>query len=190
VEERQLIDGAQHGDLDSFQLLVAQHANTIWRTIRVLVDDPALAEDIVQESWVEAWKRLPGFDGGCSFRRWLLAIIAHRSRHPIRREAYPAIDSDQKLYLTGEQEQKDPPFFTSNPNLGAILTSLPIEQRCALKLHCYAGLAPDEIALVLRLPAGTVTSQLHRALNDVRAHLKENRATRKLLEHYSERKHE
>ena len=190
MEERQLIDGAQHGDLDSFRLLMARYAGTVWRTIKVLIEDPALAEDAAQESWVEVWKKLPDFDGNGSFRRWLLAIIAHRSRHPTRRQTHAALNSDLKLYLTGDQDHKDQSFFTSNPNLGTILTSLPIEQRCALKLHCYAGLTPDEIALVLRLPPGTVTSQLQHAMYDVRSHLEKNHTTRRLLEHYSERNHE
>src|SRR5579884_2486109 len=118
VEERQLIDGARHGDLDAFRLLLARNADTVWRTIRVLIEDPALAEDTVQESWVEAWRRLPDFKGGYPFRRWLLAIIAQRSRHPTRREAHPAMDSNQELFLTGEPDHKDSSFFTANPNLG------------------------------------------------------------------------
>ncbi len=76
--ERELIDRAQAGEAIAFEQLAEQHAARLWRCALALGKDGHWAEDLAQETLVEAWRSLARFDGRCQFSTWLYGILRHR----------------------------------------------------------------------------------------------------------------
>ena len=72
--ERELIDRAQAGEAIAFERLAEQHAARLWRCALALGKDGHWAEDLAQETLVEAWRCLARFDGRCKFSTWLYGI--------------------------------------------------------------------------------------------------------------------
>jgi RNA polymerase sigma-70 factor, ECF subfamily len=174
--EEQCIRSAQEGDPAAFRELIEIYARAVWRVVHVLVADSTLAEDAVQETWLDVWRALPQFDTSRPFRPWLLTIAANRCHKTMRRRALPiiALDSPEALNLADEQDvSAELVRKETSAELTALLAALPQMQRRILQLRYYASLDLTEIALVLNVPLGTVKSRLHRAIQMVRARLEE-----------------
>ncbi|HKD77011.1 MAG TPA: sigma-70 family RNA polymerase sigma factor [Ktedonobacterales bacterium] len=175
--EDQCLRAARQGDPAAFRELIELHAQAVWRVVHILIPDKTLAEDAVQETWLDIWRGLPQFDVSRPFRPWLLTIAANRCRKSLRRRALPiiALDSPEALNLADEQDvAADLVRRETSAELTALLAALPQEQRRLLQLRYYAALDLPEIALVLNVPLGTVKSRLHRAIQVVRTRLEEH----------------
>jgi RNA polymerase sigma-70 factor (ECF subfamily) len=172
--EQDLIRRAQAGDQAAFRQLVERYADVAWRTARALLPERTLAEDAVQEAWLDAWRGLARFELGRPFRPWLVTLVANRSRKAVRR-APPLqvpLDVEGAGKLPGGE---DPGEYWLRAEaaieVGAALAALPAEQERVLALRYFAELELAEIATVTGAPLGTVKSRLHRALDAVRARL-------------------
>jgi len=77
-EERELIDRARAGEAIAFEQLAEQHAARLWRCALALGKNGHWAEDLSQETLVEAWRSMARFDGRCQFSTWLYGILRHR----------------------------------------------------------------------------------------------------------------
>src|SRR5215475_3061148 len=84
-EEVDLIRSAQAADQEAFRALVERYRLPVLRTARILLADSALAEDVAQEAWVNAWRALSQFDRARPFRPWILRIVANCCRMELRR---------------------------------------------------------------------------------------------------------
>jgi RNA polymerase sigma-70 factor, ECF subfamily len=133
--------------------------------LKARLGDRRLAEEVLQEVMVAAWRAAPRFRGECRVRTWLLAIARTRAinayQREIRRTALDVPISHTQDEMTGEAP-------VSYGDLEAGLKSLPAEQREALELVFYHGLSLQETAQVLQVPLGTVKSRLHRAKAQLR----------------------
>ncbi len=169
-----LIRRARIGDQRAFQQLVESYSAIGWRTARVLLSNPDLVEDVLQEAWIDAWSGLPRFHEDRPFRPWLLAIIANRCRMAIRRQSISTVPLE---YISiDEVIDPDDPLESllvqeSGIELQDVLAKLPIEQQRVLELRFFAELDLAEIALITDTPLGTVKSRLHRALHTLRTRL-------------------
>jgi len=173
-EDSDLIRLAQAADQEAFRALVERYRLPVLRTARILLADAALAEDVAQEAWVNAWRALGQFDRTRPFRPWILRIVANCCRMELRRRhdaaaplerAEPARLSDQHDLLAEVVRREE------YAALDAAMASLPPPQRRIVALRYRADLELGEIALVTGLPLGTVKSRLHRALAAIRAHV-------------------
>ena len=167
---------AQKGDHQAFQRLVEEFHAVAWRTARVLLRDPALAEDVLQEAWIDAWRGLPRLRHPETFRSWLLSVVANRCLMTLRRSVPATVSLENgldALALPGETGDALAQVLRqeTSTDLHAAVAALPVEQQRVLELRYFADLELSEIALVTSLPLGTVKSRLHRALNALRASL-------------------
>lgn len=192
MDEALLLTRASQGDALAFQRLVEHYAGLVSRLARTLLADHALAEDAAQEAWVDVWRGLPRFDTGQPFRPWLLTIVANRCRKAARRRSLPTVSLDGEAAHAPDDapdsEADDAPGWLGERPLGrdiaedalhgealrevgAIIATLPAEQRRILALRFFADLELAEIALLIGAPLGTVKSRLHRALGALRERL-------------------
>jgi RNA polymerase sigma-70 factor (ECF subfamily) len=168
-----LIRRAAQGDQQAFRRLMDAYAALAQRTALALLGDRGLAEDALQEAWLDVWRAIPRFQVGRPFRPWLLCIVAHRARKQTRRRL------PTWLPLTGAilaGRTTDSPFapWTGpglDDTLGAALRTLSPEQQQVLALRYFADLDLAEIARLTGVPVGTVKSRLHRALQSLRTRL-------------------
>jgi RNA polymerase sigma-70 factor (ECF subfamily) len=168
--EAELVRRSRQGDVAAFRQLVATHAEPLWRCARALCRDDHEAEDLTQETLVEAWRSLTRFDESRQFSTWLYGILRHRFL-TARRKPRPV--------ASGEGQAADRPGRETSPPVAAeraeearlvqaAVAALPAEHRVVVELRFFAGASLDEIATLVGCPLGTVKSRLHRALEKLR----------------------
>jgi RNA polymerase sigma-70 factor, ECF subfamily len=170
-DESKLIDRAQTGEISAFEQLTRRHAEALWRCAFALAKDGHWAEDLAQETLIEAWRCLPRFDGRCRFSTWLYGILRHRflkgRRHA---NAVPLSKSD----LLGNEPSADrSPDCSAEASedahrLRQAVARLPEEHRLVVELRFFAGATLDNMAAALDCPLGTIKSRLHYALEKLR----------------------
>lgn len=183
MDEAELIQHAQQGDLDSFNRLVLAYQGMAYSVAFRIMGEPASAEDATQEAFFSAYRAIRRFRGG-SFRGWLIRIVTHACYDELRRrKRRPSISLQD---LTAEPEDLEPdsnPALTSpdeGPESAAerselargiqeCLERLPPEFRVVAVLADIQGFEYQEVATAIGKPVGTVKSRLARA----RARLRE-----------------
>jgi RNA polymerase sigma-70 factor (ECF subfamily) len=105
VSETELIERARAGDADAFGELVERHKVAVYRAARIALRSADEAEDVAQEAFVAAYRKLGEFRGEASFKTWLLAITWNFARSR-RRTARLFL---QRFTSSDEREVQDPP---------------------------------------------------------------------------------
>ena len=168
-----LIARAQQADQDAFATVIQQYGDVAWRTAWVLTGSHTLAEDAVQEAWLEAWQNLHRYDSTRPFRPWLLAIVAHHS-HRFTRNLHHHADVfliDETLLPARDDVAEHYLHQEVDAEIRQAIATLSSDQREVIDLRFFAELELTEIADVLNIPVGTVKSRLHRALQLLRSRL-------------------
>jgi RNA polymerase sigma-70 factor (ECF subfamily) len=155
---------ARDGDPDALAGLVRRTQSEVWRFTAALVD-PGSADDLTQETYLRAFRALPGFEGRSSVRTWLLGIArrvcADHLRAVVRRRRL-----DARL---AAQAYTDVPHPDPARRLGVhdLLRRLSEERRTAFVLTQVVGLSYAEAAAVEEVPIGTIRSRVARARDDL-----------------------
>ncbi len=170
-DQRELINRAQAGEAAAFQQLAEQYAARLWRCALALGKDSHWAEDLAQETLVEAWRSLARFDGRCRFSSWLYGILRHRFLKGRRQQNAARLSVSDHLgevQCTAYTPDRSAEASEDAVRVRRAVASLPDEHRLAVELRFFAGATLDEIAAVLDCPLGTVKSRLHYALEKLR----------------------
>ncbi|HTX64839.1 MAG TPA: RNA polymerase sigma factor [Opitutaceae bacterium] len=154
-------------DRAAFGELVGRHQSAVRRFLRHLTGgDAALADDLAQDTFVQAYRGLARFRGDAAFLSWLLGI-AHNHWRNARRKARDVPLQPEHLAAL---EPAAPPSAASDlrHDLAAALGHLAPDERTAIHLCYQHGLSHGEAARVLGWPLGTVKSHLARAKDKLR----------------------
>jgi RNA polymerase sigma-70 factor (ECF subfamily) len=185
-----LVRRARGGDLPAFNSLVLRYQDAVYGlTVRMLRHSQA-AEDVTQEAFIAAWRRLDTYRGG-SFRSWLFTIAANRARDELRRGNRRPTSSLDAARDDPDRADIDPPDRDPTPDaaaqqgelraaLEAALRDLPDDWREVVVLSDVEGLDYAEIAAVTGVALGTVKSRLSRARMRLREVIE---ASPELVEH-------
>lgn len=149
------------GDHAAFAELVRLHQSPLRQFLRRLVgDDPALADDLAQETLLKAWRHIASFRGDGRFLSWLFRIgfqtFADRRRARGQRSEVPI--EDAALAVPDENERG-----LDGERLLRLIDRLQPMERSAMHLHYGQDLSHSEVAATLQLPVGTVKSLIRRA---------------------------
>lgn len=160
---------AAAGDGAAFGQLVREHQSMLRGfLLRLTRGDRALADDLAQEAFLEAWRKIGQFRGEGSFRGWLARIAYTRYLMEARRRKLEALDEDAGAEQISEGLEPATRF-----DLERCLAKLPLGERAALTL-CYAlGHSHDEAAQILGMPIGTVKSHVLRGRKSLMAMLED-----------------
>ncbi len=153
----------------SLDTLVADHRAALLSYVRTLVNDHYLAEDIVQETLIRAWRhteRLFSHEG--SVRGWLLTVARNLAIDWLRSAAYrhetpAATDRDTDRAVPDHAEA-----IVATAEVTALLRRLSTDHRTVLLHTTMAGRTAAETASILGVPVGTIKSRQHYALNVLR----------------------
>jgi RNA polymerase sigma-70 factor, ECF subfamily len=168
--DRSLINGALTGCEADLEELFRRHWPRAYRTAFLIVHDHAAAEDIAQDAFLAAVRRLDRFDRRRPLGPWLSAIVANRAIDWVRaRTARRETGSDP-----GEPTAAaEPRPLRYSDELMAALQTLSVEHRVVIVLRHVLEYTPGEIARALELPRGTVNSRLRRGLDALERQLRE-----------------
>ena len=148
--------------------LIDQYGDGILRLCLIYLGDRQLAEDAFQETFVKAWKHLPAFRGDSSPKTWLTRIALNTCRSMLRTGWFRLLrrtqDVESLLDLSAPEDGGD-------PDLTRELCALPGKYREVILMYYYENLTTREIADVLHLPAGTVSTRLRTAKKLLRTKL-------------------
>lgn len=171
--QQERVERAAQGDRLAFAALVEAHRGAVYRFALRLTRDEALAEDILQDTFLTAMKALPTWRGEGSFRGWLYAVARSRVLMARRRKAGEPEDfeSSEALEVLGLEAgwgaPMDPEALAARVQQQSVLEraieALDPAEREVLVLRDLEGLSGDETAQVLGLGLAAMKSRLHRA---------------------------
>jgi RNA polymerase sigma-70 factor (ECF subfamily) len=171
---------AQHiaGRDGAFQVLVARHAEDLFNFFQRFVGNASVADDLVQETFLQVHLAANSFDPARAFKPWLYTIAANkgrdflraRGRRPVQSLDSPRGDGDGPspgalLEAGGPPADEDLDVEQQKKQVQAVIARMSESQRLILVLGYYQRLPYAEIAHILGVPVGTVKSRLHAAVN-------------------------
>ena len=172
IEETQiavLVSEAKAGRLSAFNTLVEEYQTPIYNLAYRMLTDTAVAEDVAQDTFVAAYRKLHQFKEG-NFRAWLMRIAANccrdymRSAQVRRNVSLEALVEQPSFVLTSNGAS--PEDFALRRELAQVLQStlatLPEDQRLAVVLVDVQEFSYEESAQIMGIPVGTVKSRLSR----------------------------
>jgi len=164
----EIVERARAGDRDAFDVLVQSSTRLLYGIALRILHDVQLAEDIVQDSLVDAWRDLRGLRDPALFDAWVTRILVRNCHRQARRERSalqlrPRLREDETTNPTAEIDERD--------RLDRAFRRLKPDHRIVIVLRHYLDWEPAEIAEALGLPPGTVRSRLHYGLAELRAAL-------------------
>jgi RNA polymerase sigma-70 factor, ECF subfamily len=168
--EQALIRGAMAGSEADLEALFRRFWPRAYRAAFLIVHDHAAAEDIAQEAFLAAIRRLDRFDRRRRFGPWLGAIVANRAIDWARARAARRETMDEGADPASPPEV---PVGRYSQEVLTALASLSPEHRAVIVMRYLLEYSPGEIARALELPRGTVNSRLRRGLDALEARLKE-----------------
>jgi RNA polymerase sigma-70 factor (ECF subfamily) len=179
-DDQHLIEQAMGGDTAAFGQLVRRYQDRLFTGLVHVVSCPEEAEDVVQDAFVQAMRKLGTFRGDSSFFTWLYRIAINIALHRHRRRR-PETSIDAARVLTGD-DPVDPGDHPQDRMLreeraAAVtraLAQLSEEFRVVLVLRDLEGFDYQSIAKILGVSLGTVRSRLHRARSLMRDHLRDH----------------
>jgi len=189
--DQQLVERAQRGDKQAFEMLVAKYQRKLWRLLSRFIRDPAEVEDVAQESFIKAYRALPSFRGDSAFYTWLYRIGINTAKNYLvamgrRAPTTTGFDSEEaESFENGEQlrDINTPESVLMSKQIAATvnetMAELPEELRTAITLREIEGLSYEEIAGIMNCPIGTVRSRIFRAREAIAAKLRPLIETRK-----------
>lgn len=175
MDEQALIHHARNGDLDAFNSLVLAYQDRIYHQAYRMLNDPAVAADATQDTFISAYRKLNTYRGG-SFLAWLLRIVTNTCYDELRRrKRHPTVPLEPK---DNEDQEIESPRWMVDPGESPEEAAERLELGRAIQ-HCLSRLDPDfravavlvdiqgldyqSAAQVLGCALGTVKSRLARA---------------------------
>lgn len=185
-DEAELVERVRAGDEDAFAAVVRQYHARLLRLAQSVVGSRAVADEVVQDTWLAVVRGIERFEGRSSFKTWLFHILLNRARSAAGKEhrdqPLPADDrEDGRFNALGGW--KAPPAAWADEvddritaeqlagRLREMLDDLPEAQRQVLILRDIEGIAAGEVAMLVGVSDGNQRVLLHRARTRLRARL-------------------
>jgi RNA polymerase sigma-70 factor (ECF subfamily) len=169
-----LVERVQGGDKKAFDILVGKYQHKIAKLISRYIRDPSEVLDVTQDTFLKAYRALPGFRGESAFYTWLYRIAINTAKNHLvaqgRRLPEVDIEISDAEQLEGESELKEyatPERLLLKDEIERTvfeaIEELPEDLRLAITLRELEGLSYEEIAETMACPIGTVRSRIFRA---------------------------
>lgn len=160
-----------------FEHLVNAHSAWLYRYAYWLCGERAAAEDVVQETYLRAWRFLDSLNDEASAKSWLTTILRRENARKYERKQLQIVDQDT------DEIPVEPTGFDARPEASALrvaIRQLPPKYREPLVLQVLEGYSLEEIAQMFDLPRNTVATRLHRARQKLKSSLEINGVQREL----------
>jgi RNA polymerase sigma-70 factor (ECF subfamily) len=179
AQDMALVARCRGGDLAAFEELYRAHAGRLFSVACRMLGNPTDAEDLLQDIFLSAHRKLDGFRGESALGTWLYRLATNhcldylRSRGARMNQMTDALDDDPSHGVVGSRGLAEQ--TVTKMDLERALAKLPDGCRAAFVLHDVEGLEHREVAQALGIAEGTSKSQVHKARHRLRALLLERR---------------
>ena len=191
------LEALRAGDERAFEQLVERYHDPLLRLALGYVRERSLAEEAVQETWVQMIRSLDRFEGRSSLKTWIFGILVNVARHQQRRESRSlpfsavfrrdderAVELDERRFGRQGEWIQPPASWAGIPEeqllgaetrarIEAALAELPPKLREIAVLRDVAGWTSDEVCQLLNISAANQRVRLHRARTAIRQRLEE-----------------
>ena len=174
--EQKIIRKAAKGDRAAFRVLVLEHSHAMFRLAWRLTSDETAAEDIVQEAFIKAWRKIGDFRMESSFKSWLHRITVNTAmdylRKHVRRKQF---ETETPEYETAEHAGTTPDTgyqIDISTQTQAAMMDLSESERTALLLKHYEGHSINEVARIMEITTGACKQNIFRAVKKMRIALR------------------
>ena len=181
-DDQDLIDACRSGETVAYGVLVQRYQDRLYPTVLRLTGCAEDAQDLLQETFFRAFRKLDRFHGESSFYTWIyriavnLALSGRRKRRPMLRLADGTGASGSLNEPVAEHRECDPSLPLERAERDQMiqdaLNALATDHRAVVVMKEFDGLRYEEIAMILNIPVGTVRSRLHRARCELRDKLR------------------
>ena len=198
-DEAQLVEALRAGDESAFSELTRAYHSSLLRVAQIYVSNRAVAEEVVQETWLAVLEGLDRFEGRSSLKTWIFRILANRAKTRAQRERRtlpfsalqpervpePALEPER---FRGSEDPIWPGHWASPPQawpeerllaaetrerLAEAIEALPASQRAVISLRDLEGWSAEEVCNALEIGETNQRVLLHRARSKVRKALEE-----------------
>ena len=167
MDQRALVDRARQGDHEAFAALVDASLARLDAAARLIVRDPELARDAVQDGFIRAWRDLPGLRDPDRFDAWLRRLIVHSCLDLLRRRRRRVREVElTPLHVPTAPDSSS--ALADREEVDQALKRLDPSHRAVVAMHYLLGMPLNEVAASLGIPIGTAKSRLHYALGALR----------------------
>ena len=189
--DQQLVERAQRGEKQAFELLVSKYQRKLARLLSRFIRESTEVEDVTQEAFIKAYRALPTFRGDSAFYTWLYRIGINTAKNYLvamgrRAPTTTDIDSEEaEGFENGDQlrdlntPENEMMSRQVAETVNQTLAELPEELRTAITLREIEGLSYEDIANIMNCPIGTVRSRIFRAREAIAAKLRPLLGTQK-----------
>ncbi len=181
-QETRLIEACREGDASAFNLLVWRWEKPLFNFVYKYVGDAALAQDLVQDTFVRVLKSIRGYSHRGAFSTWLYQVAVNLCKDHLRKKRLPLVSlhdfyttaSGEKVFVkdrvADERARTDAAAEAAEREelVKRLLGGVSEEQRVVILLKEYQELTFVEIAEVLNIPESTVKARLYRGLRAMR----------------------
>lgn len=162
-------------DVKALEELYERHAQTVYNVIMRIVKEPTIAQNLLQETFWQVWKKAAGFKGRGVAAAWIYRIARNKSLDQLRRqkarpqsvnkpieEHFDLSHSNHDANLTSVEMQVQQKLHREQ--IRGALNQIPIEQRLCLELAYFEGMSQSEIADKTQTPLGTIKTRVRMGL--------------------------
>lgn len=165
----QCLKGNKKAQLELYSL----YCDAMYCTAYRYVKDAYLAEDVTQESFINAFSNLNSFDGSSTFGAWLKQIVIHKSIDELRKRKFDlSIDDVPSLSSDSDDESWEVDGHIEVTTIKKLIDDLPHKYSVVLKLFLMEGYDHEEISQILDISINASRTQLHRGKTMLKNELK------------------
>ena len=186
-DDTEFVSRCQRGDIDAFEVLVTRHQKKMLNIVYRITGDYDDACEVVQESFLSAYRAIRKFRGDAKFSTWLTGITVNHAKNRLKqtqsRSYHEVLSLDDPVETESGQITLDPPSQEASAieqleqkevqeKVQECIGGLDKDQRAVLVLRDIEEFSYDEIGRILKIPDGTVKSRLSRARDALKDCLK------------------
>ena len=183
LTEAEAIERAKQGDAGAFEFLYHLHKRRVYSLCLRMTGNPASAEDLAQEAFLQLFRKIGTFRGESAFSTWLHRMSVNVVLMQLRKKSLPVVPIDDALDGDEDAPRKEPGApderlagSIDRLHLQRAVDELPPGYRTIFVLHDVEGFEHNEIAAMVGCSIGNSKSQLHKARIKLRELLRMNRS--------------
>ena len=168
MDSSRLIQRCKSGDSTAIEELVQTYQSSLYRLALLITDDPAEADEVIQDAFIAACGMTGGYRGEAALKTWLTSIVVNESRNRLRKRMRQKRLKDRILFFKRLVEQPNSPERKSiqqekKDTVWQAILELGEKHRIPIILRYYQNLPVTEIAQILEINVGTAHSRLNTA---------------------------